>query len=795
MSLKRFISACAVLAASIGVAVLPSSPVAATAPTVIDIVGAPSAFGSNAAGFCAITQSGSVKELHCWGPNFSGRLGVGDTNSRSFPTKVSPNPASGFTNTNVTAVAIGAFVMCAIESGSVYCAGGNSSGTLGTGNTTDSNLMVKVADNNAASPAVINSGFNAIAVGNSTACGVKASSVFCWGGDSYGLIGDGAPTTGSNLPIMVPDAGTFINGAITEVGLSGKHACVLRDMGQAGNRKVFCWGLTSSSAPGGAPTYNSNFLNVPTLVPDGSGSTFTNGNVTSVSVGEEGTCVLDAGVVRCFGASNGGNVSGTNAVGPVWPPATIPDASPWTNSNVSKVFAGATSSCALNSSALYCWGNDFSGSLGDGTGANAGRGAVKVANSNGFANANVTKAAVSAQTVCALEGGSLWCWGNWGSVLAGLVPNGASADVFSPEAAVWPTPPAVSSNPTTVSPTGGTITVTGSGFTGASTVTIGSTSASFSVTNDGSIDIIVPALAAGSYTITITTPGGSITQSLTIGAVSTTAPATTAPATTAPATTAAPQSQLVTSSNQAQLTQAAGQFTVVQNGTAVSATLTRVATSAASAAATPPAERTAAQVAELQNAGAALLTTFRASLPQGATSTVSVSNTTTGAVVRGLAFDSSGNAVDIPVEDVILVTTSTSALLLGGVDASNAAASISANGVLEIGPGGVINVAGSGLPGAGAAELVVMSTPRLLKSFTAGADGTFADRAALPTDLPAGDHTVVLAGSGIYMAVGITVEQTVLPTTGSDSTGVVVIAFFAFVIAAVVIRSRRTITA
>ena len=790
MSLKRFVSTFAVLAASIGFAVLPGSqPVAATAPTVIDIVGVPGAFGSNAAGFCAITQTGSNKELYCWGVNFSGRLGVGDTNARNFPTKALPNPASGFTNTNVTAVAMGAMSVCAIEGGSVYCAGVNSSGQLGNGTTTDSPLFVKVADNNTVTPPVMNSGFSKIAVGNNTACGLKMSMLYCWGADTYGLIGDGAgSTSGSTRPIMLSDASPFINGAISDFGLSGKHACLLRDMGQANDKKIYCWGMTGASAVGGAPTYDLAFRNVATIVPNA--APFTNGNVDSISVGEEGTCVVDAGVVRCFGADNGGNISAASSPGPKWPAVTIPDASPWSNSHVSKVFAGATSACALKSGAVYCWGNDFSGSLGDGVGANAGRGAVKVASSNGFSNTNVTKVAIAAQAVCALEGGSLWCWGIWGSGLGSLVPNGATADVFEPVAAVWPVPPTVTSSPATVSPNGGTITIAGSGFSGTTSVSIDSTVAQFSVTNAGSIDIIVPALAAGTYTISITTPGGVITQSLTIGAAPTT---TIAPTTTTPSGGgAAPQ--LVTSANQGQLNQTAGGFIVIQNGYAVSATLTRVNAFAASAAATPPAQRSADQVAELQVAGASLLAAFQASLPQGATSNVTVSNTTTGAVLRGLAQDASGNAVDVPVEDVLLITTPSSALLLAGVNASNAAANLSASGVLEIGPGGVINVAGSGLPNSGAAELVVMSTPRLLKSFTAGADGTFADRASLPSDLPAGNHTVVLAGSGIYMAVGITVGATTLPTTGGDSSAVVVVALLIFALAAVLVRSRRLAT-
>lgn len=270
----------------------------------------------------------------------------------------------------------------------------------------------------------------------------------------------------------------------------------------------------------------------------------------------------------------------------------------------------------------------------------------------------------------------------------------------------------------------------------------------------------------------------------------------TEPATSAPASgvSAAQTPTLVTASNQAQLARTPGQIVVLQNGVSVTATVSNIASSAAAAANTAPASRTPEQIAEIQAAGTALLTSFRASLPQGATSNVSVSNTATGAVVKGLAFDASGNSVDIPVEDVLLITTPTSALLLGGVDANKAAANITANGVLEIGPGGIINVAGAGLPGSAAAELVIMSTPRLLKSFSAGADGTFADRAALPTDLAAGNHTVVLAGSGIYMAVGITVEKATLPTTGSSTqTGVVVFALFVLVFGTVAIRSRRTI--
>lgn len=788
--MKRVLSVVALFAASLGSLVLPgASPAAATAPTVIDIVGVPGAFGFNAAGFCAITQTGSNKELYCWGVNTTGRFGMGDTVAVSYPKKVPANQSSGFTNTNVTAVAIGVMSMCAIENGVVFCSGLNMSNQLGDGTSVDRTVMTKVADNNSATPPVVNSGFSKIAVSNNGACGLKSGMLYCWGNDQYGLMADGAATGGSNVPKMAADANPFINGALTDLGMSGKHGCVLRDMGQANDKKIYCWGMTMSSAVGGAPTYSTtNNLLSATLVPNG--GTFTNGNVDAISIGEEGTCVVDAGVVRCFGNNSAGVLSPGGSAGPVWPPATIGNTADFTNSTVSRVVNGSTSSCALKSSALYCWGSDFAGSLGDGGAANSVATAVKVSSANGFANTNVADVAISAQTVCALENGALFCWGNWGSQLGSLTANGQNTDSFAPTAVIWPVAPTVTSSPATVSPSGGSLTITGTGFTGTSAVTINGTAAMYTVANSGSISITVPALSAGSYTISITTPGGVITQALTIGS----APTTLAPTTTVaagPTTTVVAAPQLVNSSNQSQLTQLPGSATVIVNGSPVTATILSVGTSAAAAAATAPSARTQAQVAEIQAAGAALLTAFQASLPQGATSNVTVSNTTTGAVLRGLAQDASGNAVDVPVEDVLLLTTPSSALLLAGVNASNAAANLSATGVLEIGPGGVINVAGAGLPNSGSAELVIMSTPRLLKAFTAGSDGTFSDRASLPSDLAAGNHTVVLAGSGIYMAVGITVEAATLPTTGSGTSSLAWMALLVLVLAVVLVRSRR----
>ena len=60
--------------------------------------------------------------------------------------------------------------------------------------------------------------------------------------------------------------------------------------------------------------------------------------------------------------------------------------------------------------------------------------------------------------------------------------------------------------------TGNTITINGSGFTGATSVKLGSVSATFTVVSSVKITAKVPAMAKGSYKWSVTTPNGSATS-------------------------------------------------------------------------------------------------------------------------------------------------------------------------------------------------------------------------------------------------------------------------------------------
>jgi alpha-tubulin suppressor-like RCC1 family protein len=75
---------------------------------------------------CALQMAGAV---YCWGGNFWGQLGTGDTLPRSTPT-AGPLPLAA------SELEIGATASCVrLTNGEWYCWGENESGQLGTGDT------------------------------------------------------------------------------------------------------------------------------------------------------------------------------------------------------------------------------------------------------------------------------------------------------------------------------------------------------------------------------------------------------------------------------------------------------------------------------------------------------------------------------------------------------------------------------------------------------------------------------------------------------------------------------------
>lgn len=284
----RLICAALAIASSSAIAVATGPSVSAADPTLIAIDSLGGHFNFAQVAVCGIDDSGTggtQGSVWCWGDNTFGQLGDGTTDSSDTPVRVSANAAVGFNNTDVTAISVGNTSACAIEGGSVYCWGYNTAGQLGDGTTDNSTTPVKVSDNGS----FTNANIADVDVGSMTACALNTMGVaFCWGSNSYGRLGadlDPATTASSSVPVMVADGGGFVNGAISKIEVGYLHACLLRD-GGAGARIAYCWGTTSDGQVGGAATYSSStFYRLPTAVPSGGG--LANTEVTDITSGEQ----------------------------------------------------------------------------------------------------------------------------------------------------------------------------------------------------------------------------------------------------------------------------------------------------------------------------------------------------------------------------------------------------------------------------------------------------------------------------------------------------------------------------
>jgi hypothetical protein len=260
----------------------------------------------------------------------------------------------------------------------------------------------------------------------------------------------------------------------------------------------------------------------------------------------------------------------------------------------------------------------------------------------------------------------------------------------------------------------------------------------------------------------------------------------------APSTNAA--STLITEANKSAFTQAAGNsaMTAPSSGTSVADATTKTVQTTGSQ--TAPSSRTPEQVTAIQTAGADLLNQFNAALPVGVTPTVSITNTPTGAVFNGvLVSPTTGANIPVPVDDVVVIKSVQAAVMIAAADTADQPANLDANGILVANTGGTVGAVAYGFGASTPGELVIMSTPRLLGTFTTDANGAFIGQVTLPLDLVVGDHTVAIVTNQLAASLGVRIDPAAtLPTTGaSPNLGLIALWMSVIGVGVFVISRRR----
>ncbi len=349
---------------------------------------------------CAIV-SGAIQ---CWGANFYGQLGNGNTTNSNIPVTVISSATGYPPVSGAQAVSGGSGHTCAIINHGVQCWGRNSNGQLGTGNLNNISKASTVLG--------ISSAVNSIATGAAHSCAALTGTggVLCWGSNSNGQLGNptyATTTTPTALPTFVTNLGA--GSSVQSLAAGTYHTCALLTSGG-----VQCWGSNSNGQLGNNTNVDSS---TPVTVKDSTGSSTLTG-VSAINAGGNFTCAtLTTGAVQCWGQNSSGQL-GVNSTSDSLLPVSVKDTTGTTSlSGVQSVALGYDFACAtLTSGGVQCWGDNVSGQLGIGSdGTTSNTLPLQVPNASSPLSGAKIVAAGKFHTCAVVEVSSLYqvqCWGN-----------------------------------------------------------------------------------------------------------------------------------------------------------------------------------------------------------------------------------------------------------------------------------------------------------------------------------------------------------------------------------------------
>ncbi len=308
----------------------------------------------------ALDDNGNV---WAWGQNDRGQLGDGTDTSRTTPFKVTGPEGKGFLS-GITAIYAGQNHTIALdEDGNVWAWGDNWGGQLGDGTKTTRYTPVKVKSYGLDE---FLSGIIAISGGRYHTVALKEDgSVWTWGWNEYGQLGDGTHTTRLK-PVRVKGPGGvgYLSGIIDIAG--GRDHTVALD----NNGDVWTWGCNDDSQLGDG-TVTPRTTPVKVKGPGGAG--FLTG-IVGIAAGQSHTVALkEDGSVWTWGCNEDGQLGdGTNTLRSTPVQVKGPEGIGHL-SDIVKVAGDGNQSGGLHTVALdvnanvWAWGRNGVGQLGDGT--------------------------------------------------------------------------------------------------------------------------------------------------------------------------------------------------------------------------------------------------------------------------------------------------------------------------------------------------------------------------------------------------------------------------------------------
>jgi len=282
---------------------------------------------------------------------------------------------------------------CGISDGEIYCWGLNTYGQLGAG-TTSQKTPMKVG---------IFEHATKISAGYKHTCAIDSGKLWCWGNNASGELGIAA-----NALANAPGQVTALS-SVTDVSVGNGFTCAVS------NKKAYCWGSNASGKLGNG---SSTSTHTPQHI------SISGADITSISAGNNHACLItEAGAAYCWGDNQFGQLGVGNAIGSISTPNQAPSSLTFASAHVSL----GNMSCALSTAGkIACWGaNDTAAASGTGIATPNIVSPREITSIS--ARGAVSSLAVGGTHACAVQGGSVYCWGTNAD---GLMGQGYGANEY-----------------------------------------------------------------------------------------------------------------------------------------------------------------------------------------------------------------------------------------------------------------------------------------------------------------------------------------------------------------------------
>ena len=313
--------------------------------------------------------------LWAWGRNDYGQVGDGTNTNKNVPTQIG-------TDTDWKFIAAGDNHTMAIKNnGTLWAWGRNNYGQLGDGTTINKNIPLLVNNDTDWKTISLDTEFTIALKNNGTLWG--------WGKNYISQLGSSNSTLAFYLPTQI---GSETNWKTMDTGIQTTVALKT-------NNTFWGWGASDNGVFGNGMSSTMANLSIPT-------QTLPNTDWDKISVGQSTTLALKsdgslwAWGLNSFGAVGNGTFvnNGTNYV-----PNHIGTATNWVSISMGRYVSRAIN----NNGALFCWGYNSNGQVGDGTTTNR-----NIPTPIGIGTSWLTTSGGQYHSVGLITNHTLWAWGD-----------------------------------------------------------------------------------------------------------------------------------------------------------------------------------------------------------------------------------------------------------------------------------------------------------------------------------------------------------------------------------------------